>query len=488
MAHGLLATLLVLLSFPFFVLAALALTHRRRALNAPVLTAAQSSLTTIDVSWTTPPGATSYILEIDGVDQPPTMTNAFTHTVTAPSHTYRVRASDAGDTLSPYSNAVTVTMQPIYLSMTRNTQTAWTATWTTAATVDSFTVQSKNKANPMAPWITRATEPFTIPGLYATVIALSPNDATFDIRVISGTPALTSNLVDVDTLASVIPGPVDPLVVVQGTPADTTVDLDWQASMNDNASSYQVERAVHPLGPYTLLITTTTATTYLDTTVTANTQYYYRVRGVNVVGPGPWATNDIVTGPPSPAAPIILTGEQTGPLMITITVQDQSLNETLFDLEGRDAALMGPFVHIDDLPAEPGSGGTFTYGHLDTAGLYVSTWQYRVRAFRAGFGYSAYSNVITVVMDPYPGPASGTIDPGSVPNSLKVTWNIPNSTSCLLNAFSLTTTSQIIGNLIVSAPDGTYEITGLTPGHSYLISIEGSNLSGSEAVSLFDTV
>lgn len=57
------------------------------------------------------------------------------------------------------------------------------------------------------------------------------------------------------------------------------VSLSWSAS--DGAVSYNVKRSTVPGGPYDTLASGVTATTYLDTTVTNGTPYYYSVSAVN---------------------------------------------------------------------------------------------------------------------------------------------------------------------------------------------------------------
>jgi len=65
------------------------------------------------------------------------------------------------------------------------------------------------------------------------------------------------------------------------TPGDGQVTLNWSASTS--ATGYRVKRSTVSGGPYTLVGTATT-TTYVDTTVTNFTTYYYVISATNVAG------------------------------------------------------------------------------------------------------------------------------------------------------------------------------------------------------------
>ncbi|MGX4584649.1 fibronectin type III domain-containing protein [Paenibacillus chitinolyticus] len=59
------------------------------------------------------------------------------------------------------------------------------------------------------------------------------------------------------------------------------MDLNWNST---GAKSYKVKRSVSPGGPYALLASDLTSTTYTDTTVTNGVTYYYVVTAVNEAG------------------------------------------------------------------------------------------------------------------------------------------------------------------------------------------------------------
>ena len=61
--------------------------------------------------------------------------------------------------------------------------------------------------------------------------------------------------------------------------------LSWTAA--PGATSYNVRRSRTSGGPYTVIASGVTATTYVNTGLQRNTRYYYVVCGVNAAGEGP---------------------------------------------------------------------------------------------------------------------------------------------------------------------------------------------------------
>ncbi|MEO7100633.1 MAG: RICIN domain-containing protein [Luteolibacter sp.] len=90
--------------------------------------------------------------------------------------------------------------------------------------------------------------------------------------------------------ASPIAAPAAPLCFYTA-PGQYKVPLRWSESFG--ATSYKVKRATTSGGPYTT-IATVTAPSYVDTTVTNGTTYYYVVSAVNSIGEGANAAQDSV--------------------------------------------------------------------------------------------------------------------------------------------------------------------------------------------------
>jgi FtsP/CotA-like multicopper oxidase with cupredoxin domain len=82
---------------------------------------------------------------------------------------------------------------------------------------------------------------------------------------------------------------------VTGTCAAVQVTLNWSATSN-NAATYNIQRSTSntfPVGPSTVAFTVNgfpAATSFVDTTASANTTYYYRVQAQNAGGTSGWST------------------------------------------------------------------------------------------------------------------------------------------------------------------------------------------------------
>jgi fibronectin type 3 domain-containing protein len=102
------------------------------------------------------------------------------------------------------------------------------------------------------------------------------------------------------------------------TPGNAQVALNWIAS--SGATSYNVKRATVTGGPYTIIASFISTTSYTDTGLTNGTTYYYVVTAVNSAGesgnsPEVKATPQATT-PPAP--PIGLTAKSTSRRTITL--------------------------------------------------------------------------------------------------------------------------------------------------------------------------
>jgi hypothetical protein len=82
-------------------------------------------------------------------------------------------------------------------------------------------------------------------------------------------------------------------------PGDGVVPLRWQQSFG--ATSYAVQRATTSGGPYTTVASNVTGGSYVDTTVTNGTTYYYTITATNAAGTSANSPEDSVT----PAHPLV---------------------------------------------------------------------------------------------------------------------------------------------------------------------------------------
>jgi hypothetical protein len=185
------------------------------------------------------------------------------------------------------------------------------------------------------------------------------------------------------------------MLTVSGVTIDS-VTLAWVPILyTDDGGHYEIEFATNVAGPYSVHGTTTdkTASGYVVTGLTDNTQYYFRVRTFTPAHDDQQSDlysdySSIVTATPQapPATPTSLTAGPATMNTMPLTWVDNADDETYYNLE-RSPGGANNWSQIALLPAN-------TVNYLD-AGLACNTvYDYRVRAYRSGDSkYSDYSNV-----------------------------------------------------------------------------------------------
>jgi hypothetical protein len=267
--------------------------------------------TSLYVSWTAAAGAVSYKVERapNASGSPGTWTpiasgvtslNYLNSALTAnTAYWYRVRATNAGGD-GPYTAASSVLTlpnapgTPTFSNVAYNTVTVgWAAPTGGAA---SFRLERGTEQ--YGPWTAVATG----------VTALNYADATvagnrtywYRVGAANSTGSNYSSSISVTTPAD----PGIPVPGVPGTPSYTSVSnsylyVNWTAAAG--AVSYKVERAPNASGSpgtWTPIASGVTSLNYLNSALTANTAYWYRVRATNAGGDGPYtAASSVLTLP-----------------------------------------------------------------------------------------------------------------------------------------------------------------------------------------------
>ncbi|NLI55512.1 hypothetical protein GX420_00785, partial [bacterium] len=196
------------------------------------------------------------------------------------------------------------------------------------------------------------------------------------------------------------------------------IDLTWQDNALDE-TNYIVERRIEG-GTYSVKATLPSNTTfYSDTTVSANTKYYYRVKAKNSFGDSGYSNEINKTTPlcgTAPDAPSNLTLTVISATEIKLDWNDNSSDEDGFKIERKIEG--GSYSQIQELGSNI---NTFS-----DAGLTPDTkYYYRVRAFNS-FGHSAYSNeknATTFPLGTAPDAPSNLNASASSCNEVNLTWN-----------------------------------------------------------------
>jgi hypothetical protein len=299
---------------------------------------------------------------------------------------YRVRAYNAGGH-SAYSNEANATTLPALPKAPSNLIATGSKGQINLVWADS----SNNEAGFK---IERKASPAGTFGLIATVGAnvtsysntgLGAN-ATYYYRVRAYNASGKSVYSNEANAATLSKPPKAPSNLVATAISSAKINLTWADSSN-NEDGFKIERRLSTDTVYTQIATVGAAvTSFSNTGLTTNSQYFYRVRAYNTGGNSSYSNAaNATTLPLPPAAPDSLIATPVSNGQINLTWTDHADNEGGFKIERKASA-----------------GGTF--GQIATVGANVTsysntglpagkTYYYRVRAFNAG-GNSAYSNEV----------------------------------------------------------------------------------------------
>jgi hypothetical protein len=269
------------------------------------------------------------------------------------------------------------------------------------------------------------------------------------------------------------PGGLTATVVSQ-----TKMNLAWADSSN-NESSFKIERKTGAGGTYAQIAAVgANVTTYLDTTLAANTAYFYRVRASNAGGNSAYSNEaNSTTLPNPPAAPSALTATPVSQTKINLSWTDNSNNETGFKVE-RKTGEAGTYAEI-------ASVGTNVKTYADSNLTASTQYFYRVRGLNTG-GFSAYSNEANTTTLPNP-PASApssltTTVVGS--NQVNLTWTDNTSDE---DGFKIERKDGSTGTFAQIATVGSnltsFSNTGLTDGVTYFYRVRAFNTGGNSGYS-----
>ena len=157
--------------------------------------------------------------------------------------------------------------------------------------------------------------------------------------------------------------------------------LTWAAA--SGATSYLVKRAFSSFGPFVTIGSNLVSTTFTDPKVTNGVTYYYIVSSVNAAGQsstGTLAARFISV----PSAPTLLQLKTASSTALSISWQDNSINETGFYVERSTDGKI--YTRIATVAA---NGTLFSDGSLNPGTKYY----YRVRAINST-GASGFSNIL----------------------------------------------------------------------------------------------
>jgi len=321
---------------------------------------------------------------------------------------YRVRATDAAGNLSPYSNIVSAITQgtadttapsaPSALSATTSSATQIALNWVGSADnigVTGYLVERCSGASCTAfaqVSTTAGATTFSDSGLAASTSYSYRVRATDAAGNLSG----YSNIATATTSASSDTTPPSAPSGLDATATSTTqIGLTWAASTdNIGVTGYHIERcAGTACSAFVQIGTTTGATTFSDSGLTASTAYRYRLRAndaagnlsaySNIAAASTSATVD--TTPPTAPSSLAATASSTTQIGLAWTASTDNVGVSGYHIERCAGAGCTTFIQV---------GTTTGATTFSDSGLTISTvYRYRVRANDATGNLSTYSNI-----------------------------------------------------------------------------------------------
>jgi chitodextrinase len=375
------------------------------------LTATAAGPTQINLSWTvaTETGGTisQYLIErcagaaCNNFAQVGTSaTNTFSDTGLTPSanYSYRVRATDAANNFSPYSNtasAATLVNAPTAPANLKATSAgpvqinlSWTAATETGGTISQYLIERCTgvACGNFAQMGTSATTTFNDPG------RLGSTSYSYRVRAMDTTnnTGPYSNTASATTAAPTFTAPSNLVATAAG---NTQINLSWTAATETGGTptNYLIERCTGSACSNFAQVGTSATTTFSNIGLLGSTSYSYRVRATDASNnfSAYSNTSSATTAAPSFTAPSNLTATAAGPAQINLswaaaTETGGTISQYL--IERCAGAACNNFAQV-------GTSATTTFN--DT-GLTASTaYSYRVRATDAANNLGPYSSTAT---------------------------------------------------------------------------------------------
>jgi fibronectin type 3 domain-containing protein len=467
-------------------------------LTAPSnLTAAAVSNSQVNLSWTgsTETGGTisQYLIErclgasCSNFAQVGTSTTTFysdTGLTASTNYSYRVRATDASNNLSAYSNTASATTPvnsptapgSLAASATGPAQInlSWTASTETGGTISQYLVERCQGAgcSSFAQIGTSTTTSYGDTGLTGSTSYSYRVRASDSLNNLGPYSATTSATTPAPTLTA-------PTSLTASPSGPVQINLSWTASTETGGtlSQYLIERCQGSGCTTFVQVGTSTTTLFSNTGLTGSTSYTYRVRATDALNNlSPYSTSaTAVTAAPTLTAPSNLTATPASNTQINLAwTASTETGGTLsnYPVERCQGSGCSNFAQI----ATP--AGT---SYSDTALLAATSYSYRVRATDALNNLSPYSNTAsaTTLSSPPPPP---------VITFIQVNSATPQSSTAQVNVTY--TKAQQVGDLnivVVGWNDSTAAVTSVTDTllNTYTLAVGPTAVTGTLSQSIY---
>jgi Zn-dependent metalloprotease len=368
---------------------------------------------------------------------------------------YRLRAYD-GPNNSAYSNVASATTQAPPLAPSGLTATPVSSSRVNLAWLDNATNETGYKVERSSDGVsfTQISQLGANVTSYASTSLDAGSTFYYRVRAYEGT-VNNSEYSNVATATTLAP-PAAPSSLAATVVSPSRIDLAW----TDNSGyeqGFRVERSTDGVNFVLLASPAANATSYSNTSLTAGTTYYYRVRAYD--GSNNSAYSDVASATTqSLAAPTGLVATPFSSSRIDLTWVDNATNEAGYKVERSTDGVT--FTQITQLGANVTS-------YASTSLAAGSTFYYRVKAYEGTANGSDYSNVATATTLATPAAPSNLAATVLSPSRIDLAWT---DNSAYEQGFQLErSTDGVNFVLLASRPaNGTsYSNTSLTAGTTY---------------------
>ncbi|HEX5650863.1 MAG TPA: M12 family metallo-peptidase [Steroidobacteraceae bacterium] len=274
--------------------------------------------------------------------------------------------------------------------------------------------------------------------------------------------------------------PASPSSLAVSSAAYNSVNLTWLDNAT-NESGYKVERSPDGVTFTERASLGAGARSFTDSTVSASSRYYYRVRAYNSAGVSGYSNVVNVTTPAAPtlpASPSSLTVTSVTYNSVSLSWLDNATNESGYKVE---RSLDGvSFAEVATLGA---GSHTYTNGSLSAS----TPYSYRVRAYNSA-GVSGYSNAVSTTTPAAPTVAAAPPAPTSVAasnrgdGSAQVSWtaDVTNVSSFEIRRETWDSRKQVWGRsaLVGTVPSSLLSLIDSTKAGTYRYFVRSVNTSG----------
>ncbi len=387
------------------------------------------------------------------------------------SYSYRIRAYNAAGPSTPSNTASATTNLPAIptgLLATATSTTQVQLAWTDNATDETSYDVQRCAGGGCTNFATITTTAANAVGFTDTGLSASTT-YRYQVRAVNGAGSSDfSNTAQTTTAV-----PADPTGANAVPTSTTTATVSWEDNA-DNEVGYQVERCQGAGCSGFALVGTVGASvaTYNDAGLSAGQDYSYRIRAINAVGNSGYS-NTATISTVLPAAPSNLTAQTLSSTEILLAWDDNSTNESGFEVQRCQGGACTDFAPVDTVVAN-------TTGY-DDAGLPPNTtFRYRVRAVN-GAGVSAFTAIASASTD-VPADPTGLGALAQDLATIRIDWNdnATNEDGYVIQrcAHAVCTDGDFSDLQLVGANVSTYTDASLAAGDTASYRVKAINANG----------